>query len=958
LADFSQRLGVVFNLRVEMASKRYTANVLNQFFSQLTPFFFLSIGGYLVITGDLTLGSLVAVLAAYKDMYAPWKDMIDYYQKAEDARVKYGQLTDYFAPSGLMDRSMLNTEAEGAQLDGAKLVASNVVVEADEGVKSVDGASVTLQLPTHAAIIGGGGSGREEFARLLARQVFPNAGRLQIGGQDLTALPDSIAGRRIGYVGPEAYLGTGTIRDALVYPLLHRPIGDAGYDAAMQTRRQQELKEAAFVGNSVHDVFADWVDYRAAGCDTRAELSARIIDVLRLVDMEREVYESGLRRTLDPAKQPELAAKFIAARKLFQERLKARQLTSLVECFDASVYNVNASVAENILFGTPVGAYFAIENLGENPYMLRLSADAHLTSEFLDRGRRLAATMADIFRDLPPGHEFFDRFSFIGAEDLPAFDIILRRIESQGMKCLDDAERRKLMTLPFKLVVTQHHLGLIDADLQTRLLAARKTFAANLPADLRGAVQFFDVDGYNAASSIFENVLFGKVAATKAGSAAQVGRLVSEVLDEMGLRAAVVEAGLEYEIGVGGARLSAAQRQKLALARCLLKRPDILILNDALSALDGAVQGAVFANIKAEMQGRTLILVESGGARAQELDHVLVMERGKIAEGSKTARPEAAPAPAAEDESARDHDNLNAVVAMLAQIPLFAAIDRSKLKLLAFTSEHVKYDADQIVFHQNEPGDKAYVVIEGAVDVVLETPAGAHVVANLGRNQVFGEMALLSNMPRTTTIRASTPLTLLAISQDVFLRLVEEHSEIATGVMRILTERLSTTLRDYSKLSAHYDPVTNLPTQRVFLESCRQARARQKRFGQATGLLIFDLAPLVSAVAPGDREREVAAVREAIQHLRPCMRGTDILAHLRGHRFAVVLTHFISDDDGKMVAGRIVRALAAAFNMQGSAGTVLSQGIEFRMAGLDDDDIERSLEKMQDENAPRFVMAA
>ena len=83
LADFSQRFGTVFGYRTQMSSNRYVANILNQFLSQLTPFFFLSIGGYLVIVGQVSLGSLVAVLAAYKDMYAPWKDIIDYYQKTD-----------------------------------------------------------------------------------------------------------------------------------------------------------------------------------------------------------------------------------------------------------------------------------------------------------------------------------------------------------------------------------------------------------------------------------------------------------------------------------------------------------------------------------------------------------------------------------------------------------------------------------------------------------------------------------------------------------------------------------------------------------------------------------------------------------------------------------------------------------------------------------------------------------
>ena len=800
LASLTHRLGKVFILRVEMGSKRYIVNVLNGFFSQLTPFFFLSLGGYLVINGEITLGALVAVLAAYKDMYAPWKDLIDYYQKAEDSRVKYSQLSEYFAPPGLMDASRIDAEPTVTNLSAMQLVASNVVVEAEEGVKSVDGATLSLQLPLHVAIVGGSGSGRDEFARLLARQVLAQSGRVSIGTHDLAALPDSVAGRRIGYVGPDVYIGSGTIRDVLTYPLLRRPAQNAARNEVMRKVRVIEMREAAKTGNSIHDITADWIDYGAAGCTGRDDLRARTVEMLRLVELEREIYSIGLRRTFDTAAKPELAQKLIMARTLFRDRLQSRQLTAMVETFDRTTYISNASVAENILFGTPIGDYFAVDRLGENEYLLRIISDAGLTREFLGKGRKLAAIMADIFRDLAPGHEFFERFSFIRSEDLPAFDAILRKAEF-GLDALNVDDGAKLMALPFKLVEAQHHVGLIDETFKQRILAARSAFARDLPHDLRNSVQFFDVNAYNAASSVAENVLFGKIAAAKAGRADLTNLLLTDVIEDLGLRQDVLELGLDYDVGVGGAKLSAVQRQKVALARCLLKRPDLLILNDALSPLEPAAQDAVFANIRNEMAGRSLILFETGDGRASALDRVMVMENGKIAERVGAAAPRNIDQQI-EPVSGETRVDLYDLVAILSQIPLFAGIDRSKLKLLAFTSERVDYDAGQTVFTQGSIGDKAYVILEGWADVILESGGGETVVAEIGRDKVFGEMALLSNMPRTTAIRARTALSLLAINHDVFVRLIEENSDIAVGLMRMLAERLASTLRDYGRVAA------------------------------------------------------------------------------------------------------------------------------------------------------------
>ena len=797
LARVTKRLGDVFMLRVQIATKRYTVNILNQFFAQLTPFFFLSIGGYLAIKGDISLGSLVAVLAAYKDMYAPWKDLIDYYQKAEDSRVKYDQLSEYFGHPNLMDRKVIAAEPMILDLNREMLSAANIVVEAEEGVRSIDGATVEIQLPAHIAVVGGSGGGREEFARLLARQVLPRSGRIQLGAADLTALPDSVIGRRIGYVGSDTYLGSGTLRDLLIYPLLRRP-RDAG----------SADPESIRAGNSSFDAAVDWTDYEAAGCARIDDLRWRIVEVLRAVELEQDVYDIAMRRTLGASAKKDLAGRLVQARQVLRERVLSRRLTTAIETFDRAAYMVNASVAENILFGTPVGTTFAADQLSQNPYMRRVIDTAGLTGEFVQKGRTLAAIMTDIFRDLAPGHDFFERFSFIRAEDLTEFEAILRRAETGGNDALAGRDREMLMDLPFKLVAAQHNVGLIDAAFQARILAAREIFARDLPADLRDAVQFFDADTYNAAASVADNVLFGKLVTSRTGAAAQVGALLAEVIAELGLYVEVLEAGLNYDAGLGAAKLSPAQRQKMAIARGLIKRPDLLILNDALTVLDGPVQDRVFRAIRAEMAGRSLVVLEAGNVRTAGMDRVLTMDKGKIVEQGSVARAPVPEAPAVSDDANVD---LSELVQILTAIPLFAAIDRSTLKLLAFTSERVGYDKGQVVFKQGDAGNKAYVILEGAADVVLESGGRETVVARLGRHQVFGEMALLSSMPRTTTIRAAEALSMLALSQDVFVRLVEENADIAVGMTRILAERLAGTLRDLSRVTAQ---VTDQATSR------------------------------------------------------------------------------------------------------------------------------------------------
>jgi len=134
--------------------------------------------------------------------------------------------------------------------------------------------------------------------------------------------------------------------------------------------------------------------------------------------------------------------------------------------------------------------------------------------------------------------------------------------------------------------------------------------------------------------------------------------------------------------------------------------------------------------------------------------------------------------------------SLNEEVELLRGVPLFAKIEPSKLKLLAFTSERLTFAANQVLFNQGDIGDAAYVIIDGQADIVVQTPNGPLTVAKVGKNAFVGEIAILIDVPRTATIRATTKLETLKISKDLFFRLVKEFPEMAVEIMRELARRL------------------------------------------------------------------------------------------------------------------------------------------------------------------------
>jgi ABC-type multidrug transport system fused ATPase/permease subunit len=147
---------------------------------------------------------------------------------------------------------------------------------------------------------------------------------------------------------------------------------------------------------------------------------------------------------------------------------------------------------------------------------------------------------------------------------------------------------------------------------------------------LSGAVEFFDPERYNSAASVQENVLFGTIVRGESGSRERVHTVITEVLDELGLRGALIEVGLDYPVGTGGSRLSEGQRQKLAIGAAILKRPDLLALNDATAVLDGTTESTLLERLRAEFAGRSLLWSLHRPRLAAAFDRVLVMEHGRL----------------------------------------------------------------------------------------------------------------------------------------------------------------------------------------------------------------------------------------------------------------------------------------------------------------------------------------
>lgn len=588
VADQLFRIRVVWNLY------KYAIKVSNNFFQNLGPFILFMVGGYLAINGRFDLGALVAFLSANEKLYDPWKELMDFYQVYQDARVSYGRIMEYFEgdPECLMEPE---PPRPPAVLDGT-VAAHELIFEVTGGIQLLKGVSLDIAPGEMVALVGFSGSGKSTLAMCLCQILKYTGGTATLSGLDISALPKSDIADNVGVVSQHPFIFSGSIKDNLLYSLNAR-------------------REAHGVTNE-------------AGMPSLDE----IIAVVQQVGLFTDILRFALNSVFKKGRKENLVKKVIRIREAYQAS-HGEALADYVEFFDPARYLYYSSVAENLLFGTPEQEDLAPENLAANPRFIGFLHDCGLKMFLLQIGAELANRTVDILKNVPSPEAIFFERTPIDPEEFEAYHDLAGRLGRVRLHKLPPEDERRLLTLALRFTPGRHAIVTLSPILEGLLLQGRAMLAERIASDAPGAVTFFRRDEYLYSMTLMDNILFGRVKSTNPKVLDQIQKTIVSLLIEEDMLERVLEIGLDFQVGSMGDRLSGGQRQKVALARAFLREPPLLILDEATAALDNASQARIQHLLESKWKGKsTVISVVHRLDTIVNYDKVAVMKAGRIVE--------------------------------------------------------------------------------------------------------------------------------------------------------------------------------------------------------------------------------------------------------------------------------------------------------------------------------------
>jgi len=594
-----------------LAVLKYGIKFSNNLFQSLGPFLLFLVGGYLAIHGQFTIGALVAFLSAYEKVYDPWKEIIEYYQDYQDAEVRYRQIMEAFdlEPEYLLAAP----DREPLTLNG-HIEARNVGYTLDSTTRLLEEVTFDLTPGSHMALIGFSGSGKSTLSLLIGQLYSHTQGVLSVDNIEINEMTKLDIAKNISFVSQHPFIFTGTVRDNLLYSC-----------SALQR----------------------------SGILAKLPDSRELITMIENVGLAEDVIRWGLRTVIPPRQAYPLVDKFVRMRDIVSNELR-RQFSHVVEFYDANLFLEHSTLGINLSFSSYPGSPH-VDGLINNQPFRAFIRDNDLLPWLLELGRSIAKTTITLLADFQ-NDEFFFQGSPMEPDELDGYIALVKKADSKGLLQLKEHDQDRFLALALLFTPGQHKIYTIGVTEKNRIVAMRQKFLQNvLGIDLeqcrngvlqrtiydmaqmapeRHAIFFtpFCASQYLYSHSLLDNIIFGTVI-EKDVVQSTLAPLALQLFKEQGFLDEVFEIGLDFHVGSKGDKLSGGQKQKIAIARALLKNAPILILDEATASLDNNSQARIQRYIDTQLRKTTTVIaVMHRLDMIAGYDHILVMRAGKVVE--------------------------------------------------------------------------------------------------------------------------------------------------------------------------------------------------------------------------------------------------------------------------------------------------------------------------------------
>ncbi len=602
----------LYKLIYKLSIFKYGIKFSNNLFQGFGPFLLFLVGGYLAIRGEFTIGALVAFLSAYEKVYDPWKEVILYYQDYQDAQVRYKQIMELFDHQ---PEFLLEAPAQRPQHFAGTIEVSNVGYQVNDNIRLLEDVSFHLEAGRHLALVGFSGSGKSTLVLLLSRLYRQTEGSITIDGHDIELLGKNEIVANVSSVVQQPFIFTGTVRDNLLYSSQALHLADPSKELPSEEE---------------------------------------IIEVIRGVGLLEDVTRWGLRSTIKPQRAESMIPSFLQMRAIIRETMR-EDFSQAVEFYDATKFMNYSSLAINIIFGSYGISYTTKKLLGLRAFR-RFLVEAKLEGPLTDFGLRIAESTIALLADFR-GDDFFFQGSPMKPKQLNYYEELVKKTSQKSLQKLSAKERDRFLLLGLKFTPGLHKITTISSQLEDVVLQARGRFLKEVAGiDIESCTdgtlqtdivpyqaeatsrtdgpQFtpFCINHYLTSHTLLNNILFG-VVIDRDLIRERLDSVLQQEFERNDLIDDIVEIGLDFHVGSKGDNLSGGQKQKLALARALLKKSPILILDEATSGLDNTSQTRVQHYISTRLRGNTTVVaVVHRLDMISQYDHILVMKDGKIVE--------------------------------------------------------------------------------------------------------------------------------------------------------------------------------------------------------------------------------------------------------------------------------------------------------------------------------------